>query len=220
MQIVTPEVKTTLLLNKYFEAFGVCTARAALRHLMTGRVIGIDANGGYYSWDGTDYDNRDNKEKSVINWKAGNIEVYPDQPVLRSAPVDGKEVFWYIPTIVRCNKTFGYRAQGGKDISLKKCYQIYKGVCQYCYDKIPFSEATKDHCYPKSKGGSNHDFNIVLACKKCNNAKADMYPYFDKFGKPVKPKRILASGIFIPDNPREEWRGPLFLDPPGEVTLA
>lgn len=35
---------------------------------------------------------------------------------------------------------------------------------------------TKDHIYPKSKGGSDHLDNLQTMCVNCNNAKADMVP--------------------------------------------
>ena len=43
MKVVQPESKTSLLLNKNYQAFAFCTARAAIRHFMTGRVLGLDA---------------------------------------------------------------------------------------------------------------------------------------------------------------------------------
>lgn len=59
-----------------------------------------------------------------------------------------------------------------------KCVWCGRRVyCQRCHplklqswDKI----ATRDHEVPKSKGGSDEDINIVIACKPCNTAKADL----------------------------------------------
>lgn len=213
MKIAKPDDRTTLLLNKYHEPFGVCTAKAAFRHLITGRVIGIDAADNLHSWDGKYFDHPE-LEPSFISWKNKNVELFEDQPALRSAPVDEVETFWYIPTIVRCNRVFGYRAKAGKDISLRKIYNLYKGVCQYCLKDISFSVATKDHIYPKKLHGSNHDFNLVLACKACNNEKDDQYPYLNNEGNEVKPKKSLPSGMFLPDEKliRPEWKRYLFLE--------
>lgn len=220
MKIVDPDDRTTLLLNKYLEAFGVCTAKAAFRHLITGRVVGIDAVDAMHSWDGTPADTAKadlgHVPLSTINWKSANIEVFDDQPVLRSAPdiLTGNETTWFIPTIVRCNRHFGYRARGNRDISLRKLYEIEKKTCQYCLKQIPFSEATKDHQYPKSRGGSNHEFNLVLACRRCNNNKDSTFPYYNVNGEEVKIRKRLPSGMFLPDEKdlRNEWKKYLFLE--------
>jgi 5-methylcytosine-specific restriction endonuclease McrA len=47
-------------------------------------------------------------------------------------------------------------------------------ACYYCEKSLTFKTATVDHLTPKSKGGDNDEFNLVLACKKCNGEKSDM----------------------------------------------
>ena len=44
-------------------------------------------------------------------------------------------------------------------------------LCFYCLKENP---DTVDHLIPKSKGGSHHKDNLVAACKKCNDRKADL----------------------------------------------
>lgn len=57
--------------------------------------------------------------------------------------------------------------------------------CVYCgvvvqYTRLrkgkrqPSNKATVDHVIPRSKGGTWARENLVLACLKCNNEKADM----------------------------------------------
>lgn len=55
----------------------------------------------------------------------------------------------------------------------KKCAT---GICNYCGKKIPFSELTMDHVIPLSRGGTSERFNIVPACKDCNNKKKYLLP--------------------------------------------
>lgn len=49
--------------------------------------------------------------------------------------------------------------------------------CHYCGTEFtPQNKATKDHLWPQSMGGSSQDFNIVDACKPCNQAKGNNPP--------------------------------------------
>ena len=52
--------------------------------------------------------------------------------------------------------------------------------CRYCsvlLTKSGPTKATKDHVVPRSKGGSNARYNIVMACYACNQAKDDSIPF-------------------------------------------
>lgn len=210
MKIVSPESRTSLLINRLYQPFAFCTARAAIRHLMSDKVKGVDASGNVVSWMGADL----NLTQNTLRWYNNEVSLFDDQPCLRSAPnmVTGEEHKWAIPTILVCNHTFGLHRRKGENVSLRSIYNAYKGVCQYCHEKIPYSSATKDHVFPKSQGGSNDDFNLVLACWMCNNKKDSQYPYFDKDGKPVKPKKLQRPCI-IPEglDMREEWKPFFFI---------
>lgn len=56
---------------------------------------------------------------------------------------------------------------------------IQNQQCIYCnnkmsanhHDRDADNHATKEHILPRSEGGGNELFNIVLACRKCNNAR-------------------------------------------------
>ena len=199
---VSPTTRTTLVANAHHQFYGrFCTARAAMRQMMNGNARGVDASGMDISWTGADITNL-NGRPSEYSWVEKSVQLWPDQPCLRSAPnrVTGEEVQWPVPTIIICSHHFGYPAKRGENVSLRKLYAIQKGICQYCYDKIPFSEATKDHIYPKDLGGSNHDFNLALACRKCNSKKSNIYPYFDKDGN-------VPSGVNVNTYLRELYEG-------------
>jgi 5-methylcytosine-specific restriction endonuclease McrA len=57
-------------------------------------------------------------------------------------------------------------------------FRQQKGRCKYC--RVPMTwdysltGVTVDHVVPLSRGGRNRRDNIVLACRKCNQAKADI----------------------------------------------
>jgi acetyltransferase-like isoleucine patch superfamily enzyme len=193
MKVVQPDFKTSLLLNRNYQAFGFCTARAAIRHFITGRVKGLDA---------------ENNTHGFETWITPYVQYYKDQPALRSASQE-----WAIPTVLVCTNHFGFHPRKGDNVTLKTLFNVYKGTCQFCLKPIPYSQATKDHLYPKSKGGTNHDFNMVLACRKCNSEKDNIFPYYDINGNEVKPRKLMHSGVFIPDiqDIREEWKPFLYM---------
>ena len=55
----------------------------------------------------------------------------------------------------------------------KKCAA---GLCHYCGRKIRSDELTMDHVIPLSRGGMSERYNIVPACKDCNNKKKYLLP--------------------------------------------
>lgn len=49
-------------------------------------------------------------------------------------------------------------------------------VCPYCMCEYPLKNATYDHLIPRSRGGSSEPYNLVWACKRCNNEKGSLTP--------------------------------------------
>jgi 5-methylcytosine-specific restriction endonuclease McrA len=45
-------------------------------------------------------------------------------------------------------------------------------VCQWC----GLEADTVDHIVPVAKGGTDHDENLVAACRRCNYSKKDSMP--------------------------------------------
>lgn len=46
--------------------------------------------------------------------------------------------------------------------------------CWYCL--LESDDLVRDHVVPRSRGGPDNAFNIVMACQACNSAKADKLP--------------------------------------------
>jgi 5-methylcytosine-specific restriction protein A len=55
----------------------------------------------------------------------------------------------------------------------QKIFEKFGGVCAYCNKELSFETFTIDHILPKSRGGTNEFSNLTVACKKCNQEKAD-----------------------------------------------
>lgn len=50
------------------------------------------------------------------------------------------------------------------------------GKCVHCGKTLGYNQVNIDHYHPKSKGGTDDDFNLVLSCKRCNKYKRATVP--------------------------------------------
>jgi len=69
----------------------------------------------------------------------------------------------------------------GKGISRKLKDAVWhrdRGLCFYCGAFLTkgHPERTLDHVIPKSKGGANRMWNLVISCRGCNSFKDDQEP--------------------------------------------
>lgn len=206
MRFVQPNERVTLLLDRTYMPFQEATARAIFYHLLKGHGKGIDAEGRYFDFEEI--------HKPYMRW-------FDDQPCMRSGEnvALGGRVQWPIPTIFVTNANFFYKRRKKKDgtietATIRQLYDHYKGICQICGEKKKIGDFSKDHILPRSKGGTDHDFNLTLACKRCNSLKGSEYPYKNFKGEYIKPTKMFSTGFFMPpaDRIRPEWRPFLFLD--------
>jgi 5-methylcytosine-specific restriction endonuclease McrA len=57
-----------------------------------------------------------------------------------------------------------------------KTWALTNGYCVYCNQFTMFANRSVDHVLPASMGGTYHRDNMVPACKRCNNARANRLP--------------------------------------------
>ncbi|MFH1049403.1 MAG: HNH endonuclease [bacterium] len=97
------------------------------------------------------------------------------------------------------------------ELSRRNIHYRDSSCCQYCGTKT--KELTIDHVIPKSKGGEDSWENLVSACKKCNNKKADRTPEeagLKLIRKPNRPNYIIFIQRYM-TTLNEDWRPYLFL---------
>lgn len=211
MKVVQPDEQCCLFVDVARLPYNFGTAKAVFYHLFKGHGVGIDAKGNPFTYE---------------DIKKGTVSVYGDQPVIRSAPkkVDGveTETVWILPTVFICNHSFFFgkkkkkSASGIKSekVTTKQLWKRYGGVCQFCLKPIKtMAEASHDHNFPRSLGGTDGYENAVLMHKNCNSNLGSLYPKYDIEGKLITPKKVYATGFFVPDGikVREEWKSYLFL---------
>jgi hypothetical protein len=74
--------------------------------------------------------------------------------------------------------------------------------CWYCGKEMESSKLTKDHVFPRSKGGDNDMDNIIMVCKTCNSSKGnlDLFEWYAEVRKEWPPLNILIhylKNIFL-----------------------
>jgi len=54
--------------------------------------------------------------------------------------------------------------------------------CWYCGQEMEPSKLTKDHVFPRAKGGKDCLDNIIMVCKTCNSSKGkmDLFEWYDE----------------------------------------
>ena len=203
MKVVNPQTPTTLLLDMTYMPFGVATAKGAFYGILKGRGKGLDAYGVPFDWN---------------QLLSRNISLMPDQPCMRSAPKDGNDVVWPIPTVFVANHRFFFKPSKNKEDNLPpfaEVFHFYDGICCFCGEKIKsIKDASREHVHSRALGGADGIRNIVLAHKICNSLAGHEMPKLDHNGQEIIPKmKVYPSHFVLPRNieMRDEWKPFLFL---------
>jgi len=108
-----------------------------------------------------------------------------------------------IPVVVKI-KNYKYVPFRPVKLNRKNVFQRDSHRCQYCARALEKNELTLDHVIPKShRSFPGHVWeNIVTACKKCNNLKANKTP--EEAGMRLLKHPITPKSKII--KMREEWR--------------
>lgn len=125
----------------------------------------------------------------------GTVDVLAEYEETVSSP----SVTWRIPAVVRARSKNG-RSRVSVRFSKINVFARDRFRCQYCGDKHPVRQLTKDHVVPRSAGGLTTWTNIVTACRRCNARKdnktcdeAGMWP----FNPPRAPSTLPRTGPVI-----------------------
>ena len=145
----------------------------------------------------------------VISWKLAMHKIVTgDAEVLEEVdkPIRSQRQEWKMPSVIRQLKKF----KRGKDIQFSRMniYMRDDWTCQYCVKKKSARELTFDHVVPRCQGGKTTWRNIVTACRKCNDKKADLsleQAGLKLFKTPEKPKWLSQKMIITVKHIPKEW---------------
>ncbi|MFH1228534.1 MAG: HNH endonuclease [Planctomycetota bacterium] len=156
-----PLQSSVLVLNKFYTAIRLITARRAFTLLAKNYAEVIAKNNGHF----TNY-NLDNWIESSGNGN-GN---HPDDEYVHTANWKIK-----LPRVIRL---FRYNKYPRRNLKFNRHNIITRdnGQCQYCGKKLPVSELSIDHIIPRSRGGAYSWENVVASCSRCNTRKGGHLP--------------------------------------------
>ena len=77
------------------------------------------------------------------------------------------------PSIVACSGAHLARPRSHYPLNNPALFARDGNLCLYCAQPFPSSELTRDHIVPVSRGGEDRWENVVTACRRCNQHKAD-----------------------------------------------
>ena len=188
-----------LVLNKYYAAIRVVSARRALTLLFkeVAEIVSVENS----SYQGYDFDSwralselRSRYEREHHEW-------------IRCVKFDIA-----VPRIIRL---LFYERLPRQEVKFNRrnIFARDRNRCQYCGKKFPTSELSLDHIVPRSRGGGATWTNIVCCCVKCNVKKGGRGP--DEAGiklisVPVKPKRSPVVTLRLSSEKYSSWKQ--FLD--------
>lgn len=125
--------------------------------------------------------NANGKPLTIVSWQRAIVLVYEgrmlEMDFYKGHKIkDGHGRNYTIPAVVMC-KNFIKRNSQNAPFSKRNVYLRDALQCQYCGKDCDAKELTFDHVIPRSKwtgkGSPTCWENIVTACRKCNNVKAD-----------------------------------------------
>ena len=197
---VTAKCQTTLLLDNHWMPIRVIQGGKAFSYLFRDSIITLDINYRQYN---------------AQQWLKEQRELIAtsEYPVITTA-----RDIWAVPTLAIIKSPFKRKRVANKRIYLDELLELYDYTCQICLKQYkhnafdPKEIFNRDHVLPRSKGGPDDDFNIVLACKQCNSNKGSQYPYYNVKGDEIRTKsrirfcNVINGKVGI----RDEWRPFLF----------
>ena len=132
------------------------------------------------------------KERKFHNFGELLFWSYSNLQMLHYAIVAGKRNYDRTCFMIR-GKAFKAYKEGRWNIHDLTDFNISKirnnNYCWYCGKEMDSKFLTKDHVFPRSKGGDNDMDNIIMVCKSCNSSKGkmDLFEWYAEVRKEWPP---------------------------------
>lgn len=88
----------------------------------------------------------------------------------------GERSFLDIAPVIATDGTLSNKDMQTPHLCNASLFRRDRHLCMYCGNQFQRNELTRDHVYPKARGGKDSWENCVTACKSCNNHKGCKTP--------------------------------------------
>jgi hypothetical protein len=79
-----------------------------------------------------------------------------------------------LPSIIACGGSLLAKPRRNYPLNNTALFARDNFLCMYCAKQFTSSQLTRDHIIPRSRGGEDKWENVVAACRRCNQHKADL----------------------------------------------
>ncbi len=129
-------------------------------------------------------------QRAMTLFVSGRVEVVESYAERVVRTID--HVF-QLPAVVRFHSARRQQPRRLIRFSRENVWLRDRGRCQYCAEPVPLARITFDHVVPRCRGGRTAWDNVVMACRPCNQRKADRTP--EEAGMrlslaPVRPRSL------------------------------
>ncbi len=157
---------SVLVLNKFFMAMNVISAKRAITLLYKNSAEVVSMDEGRYS------------SYNLVTWQ--------DVSLLKAElelPEEDEDISWIktvsisirVPKIIRL-LFYEKTPRWGIKFNRRNIFARDGNRCQYCGSRFPTSELSLDHVMPRARGGEASWTNMVCACTECNKQKGGRTP--------------------------------------------
>ncbi|MEE9514703.1 MAG: HNH endonuclease [Candidatus Brocadiales bacterium] len=190
---------SVLVLNKFFMAMNVVSAKRAITLLYknSAEVVSMD-NGRYSSY-------------NLVTWQ--------DVSLLKAElelPGEDEDISWIktvsisiqVPKIIRL-LFYEKTPRWGIKFNRRNIFARDGNRCQYCGSRFPTSELSLDHVVPRARGGEASWTNMVCACTECNKQKGGRTPEdagLNLIRRPFVPKHSPVITLKLNSGKYSSWK--------------
>lgn len=111
-------------------------------------------------------------QKALTLWFQDKVEILE----YHKAFVRSVTASFDIPSVLKLKNYIRPKKVDGVRFCRENVYIRDNYTCQYCAHKFSAKDLTIDHVLPASQGGPKIWTNVVTACRKCNQTKANRTP--------------------------------------------